>query len=475
MKSIIFSQIGIWIGVAMLSAGMALSAGEVVAERTREINITKQGWNNDPNGMIFADGEYHFFWQCNPLGKQNAQETNMYWGHAVSKDLIHWEELPRAMRPLGGKEENRHPSMAAGRCFSGSANIDDNNILGYQKSDVKTMLATYTDTGCGEVLAYSTDRGRYWTYDKAINPIIKHQARDPMLVWYAPSSRDSGAASEPGHWVIAVYDEVDKDNRGIAFYNSTDLKTWTKTSFIKGYFECLQLFELPVDGDKKNTRWIICSGHARYTIGKFDGKTFTPDQETQYKVFAGHIYAGQCFNGIPGGRVIYIGWAIRVNIPMPATFNQGFTVPVELTLKTTKDGIRMFANPITEMDQLRGKALVDLIGEKAAKVASVEAPDQEYDILMTLKKTGDKSGCSLSLGGRQVKLPAVTGETMDVRVLVDRTRIEVVENGGAAFRLESREGTMGRPVGRIEIKPEDGATVEKLQIFKMKSALPDVK
>ena len=435
--------------------------------------MPKQGWSNDPNGLIYADGEYHFFWQCNPLGKQNAHEANMYWGHAVSKDLLHWEELPRAMRPLGGQDENRHPSMAVGSCWSGSANIDDSNILGFQKGGIKTMVAAYTDTGCGEVLAYSTDRGRNWTYDKSINPIIKHQGRDPMLVWYPPSSNDSGMTSDPGHWVIAVYDEEDKSNRGIAFYSSTDLKTWTKTSFIKGYFECPQLFELPVDGDKKNTRWIICGGNARYTIGKFDGKTFTPDQEAKYKVFDGQIYAGQCFHGTPGGRVIYVGWAINVFIPMPATFNQGFTVPVEFTLKTTKEGIRMFANPIKELDQLRDKALVDLVGEKAAKGASVEAPDQEYDILITLKKTGDKGACSLRLGGHQVKLPAVTGETMDVRILVDRTTIEVVENGGAAFRLESRQNEMGKPVAKIEIKPEGGVTVEKLQIFKMKSALPE--
>ena len=81
----------------------------------------KRGWNNDPNGMVYYDGEYHFFWQCNPAGNRWA---NMYWGHAVSPDMIHWTELPHALRNDGGNVENRHPSMAVRNCFSGSANVD---------------------------------------------------------------------------------------------------------------------------------------------------------------------------------------------------------------------------------------------------------------------------------------------------------------------------------------------------------------
>ncbi len=158
---------------------------------------------------------------------------------------------------------------------------------------------------------------------------------------------------------------------------------------------------------------------------------------------------------------------------MPATFNQGYTVPLEFTLKTTQDGIRLFANPIKELDQLHDKALVDLAGEKAAQGCSIDATEQEYDILITLKKTGDNGACSLRLGERPVKMAAMTGNTMDVRVLVDRTTVEVVENGGALFRLESREGAMGKPIGKIEIKSEGGAVIEKLQIFKMKSVLPE--
>ena len=434
------------------------------ALRPRFHFMQKQGWNNDPNGMVYFDGEYHFFWQCNPLGKQWA---NMYWGHAVSKDLLHWEELPRAMRPFGGNEVNRHPSMSVGSCFSGSANVDVNNSLGVQKGDIKTLVSAYTDTSSGEVLAYSTDKGRNWVYDQKINPVIKHDGRDPKLVWY-PAGK---------HWVIAVYNEkkvaVGKPERNIAIYTSTDLKEWTLTDHVPGFFECPELFELSVDGKKEDTRWVMMGANGAYVVGTFDGKKFKPEHEGKHSVLSGNIYAGQCFSRAPDGRVIYIGWARRVEIPMPATFNQGYTVPIEFTLKTTKDGIRLFANPIKELDQLHDKALVDLAGEKAAQGCSVDAPDQEYDILITLKKTGDTGGCSLSLGGRPVKMSAMTGAAMDVRVLIDRTTIEVVENGGAAFRLESRDNAMGKPVGKIEIKPEGGVVVEKVQIFKMKSILPE--
>lgn len=448
--------------------------------RPRYHFMQKQGWNNDPNGMVYFDGEYHLFWQCNPLGRKWA---NMYWGHAVSKDLLHWEELSRAMRPFGGKETKRHPSMAVGSCFSGSAHVDVRNTLGVQKGDVKTLVAAYTDTGCGEVLAYSNNRGRTWRYDQAINPVITHKGRDPKLFWYSASPKSSAETGEPGHWVIAVFDQKPEDKGGqrpgkeagnnIALYTSKDLKKWTLTDHVPGFFECPEFFELPVDGKKEETRWVLMAANAQYVIGQFDGQTFTREHEGKHTVLSGQIYAGQCFSGAPDGRVIYVGWARGVEIPLPATFNQGYTVPLEFTLKTTKDGIRLFANPVKELDQLHDTALVDLAGDKAAQGVAVIAPDQEYDIRVTLRKRGAAGGCSLSLGEYPVKLAAMTGETMDVRVLVDRTTIEVVEGGGATFRLESRKEAMGKPLGKIEIKPEGGTVVEKLQIFKMKSILPN--
>jgi len=199
----------------------------------------KQGWNNDPNGMVYYDGEYHLFWQCNPVG---VYWNNMYWGHAVSKDMVYWTELPRALRSCGDFTTNLHPSLAKGNCFSGSGNVDFNNSAGWQTGKEKTMIAAFTDTGHGaEVLAYSNDRGRNWTY---YTTVIKHRGRDPKLIWYEPGK----------HWVIAVYDERKDRKGGIAFYKGTNLKDWKYCSRIEEFSECPELFQLPVDGNKNDKR-----------------------------------------------------------------------------------------------------------------------------------------------------------------------------------------------------------------------------
>ncbi|MGB2823501.1 MAG: glycoside hydrolase family 32 protein, partial [Phycisphaerae bacterium] len=211
-----------------------------------------RGWNNDTNGLLYYDGLYHFFWQCNPAGRGWA---NMYWGHATSPDMVHWTEHDRALRSFGGNVKNRHPKMAVKNCFSGSGNVDLYNTAGWQTGKDKTLVLAFTDTGCGEALAYSTDRGKTWKYYEG-NPVIKHSGRDPKLMWYEPGK----------HWVIAVFDQ-DKDKkigRNIALYMSKDLKKWELTSKIPGYFECAEIFELPVDGDPKKTKWVIYAADARY-------------------------------------------------------------------------------------------------------------------------------------------------------------------------------------------------------------------
>lgn len=106
-----------------------------------------RGWNNDPNGMVYADGEYHLFWQSNPAG---WGWCNMYWGHAVSRDLVHWTELPHALRPFGEQERDREASMAARECFSGSAAVDAANTSGWGTGGTGPMVIAFTDTGAGE-------------------------------------------------------------------------------------------------------------------------------------------------------------------------------------------------------------------------------------------------------------------------------------------------------------------------------------
>ncbi|MFO8013760.1 MAG: glycoside hydrolase family 32 protein [Phycisphaerae bacterium] len=426
-----------------------------------------RGWNNDPNGMCFHDGRYHFFWQCNPAGPKWA---NMYWGHATSPDMVHWTEQDRALRPFGGRVEDRHPSMAVRNCFSGSGNVDLHNTAGRQKGDAKTLVLAFTDTGCGEALACSTDGGKTFTYYEG-NPVIKHSGRDPKLVWYEPGK----------HWVIAVFDQSKEHGRNVAFYTSKDLKEWTLRSHLPGYFECPELFELPVDGHPDKTKWVVYAADARYAVGDFDGKTFTPDHEGKHRVHYGAYYASQCFSNPPDGRVVQMGWA-RIGMPgMP--FNQTFTVPTRLTLRTTDDGIRMFAAPIKELDGLRkpnpktaGNTV--LSGDKST--LAFDAGGQLFDILVTLKK-GTAKRAVLRFGenavaydfgdGKLDEMPlAMKDGRVTFRVLVDRPMYEVVGGGGACYKTGGRRDA-GKPLGTISLTAEGGSvTVESLKVYEMTSA-----
>jgi len=425
-----------------------------------------RGWNNDPNGMCYYDGQYHFFWQCNPAGRNWA---NMYWGHATSPDMVHWTEQKRALRSFGDDVENRHPKMAVRNCFSGSGNVDLNNTAGWQKGDEKTMVLAFTDTGCGEALAYSNDRGKTWTYYEG-NPVITHRGRDPKLMWYEPGQ----------HWVIAVYDENPEHGRNIAIYTSKDLKEWKHESNIPGYFECAEVFELPVDGDPTKTKWVIYAADAQYVLGHFDGKSFTPEHEGKHRVHWGNYYASQCFSNSPDGRVVQVGWA-RIDIPdMP--FNQTFTVPTNLTLHTTEDGVRMFATPIKELEQLRRPNPKSIENEELTAEASIvelDVEDQLFDIPITLRQ-GTAAKAVLRFGENVAtydfnaqKLDEMPLKMKDgkvtFRVLVDRPMYELIGGGGACYKTSGRRD-MGQPIGRISLTGEGGSlTVESLNAYEMTS------
>ncbi|MEI7899293.1 MAG: glycoside hydrolase family 32 protein, partial [bacterium] len=426
-----------------------------------------RGWNNDPNGMCYYDGQYHFFWQSNPAG---FPWCNMYWGHATSPDMVHWTEQTHALRCFGDQVANRHPSMADGSCFSGSGNVDVNNTAGWQKGKEKTMVLVFTDTGCGESVAYSTDRGKSWAYYEG-NPVIKHSGRDPKLIWYAPGK----------HWVIALFDERAPYGQNISIYTSKDLKQWEYASSITGFFECAEIFELPVDGNPANKKWVIFAADAHYAIGQFDGKKFTPEHEGKRQVHWGPYYASQCFSGNPDGRVVQIGWA-RIDMPgMP--FNQTFSLPAELTLRTTDDGVRMFAAPIKELEQLRKRNPKTVANKEltaAAPSAEFEAADQLFDIVVTLKK-GTASQAVLRFGNNAVtyhfeaqRLDEMPLKMKDgkvtFRVLVDRPMFEVVGGDGACYKTSGR-GDMGKPLGKISLTAQGGAlTVDSFTAHEMKSA-----
>jgi len=383
----------------------------------------KIGWNNDGNGMVYYDGEWHLYFQHNPYGWNWG---NMHWGHAVSKDLVYWQQLPIAI----------YNKKRGDWAFSGGATVDENNTAGWQTGKEKVIVASWTSTGRGECIAYSNDRGRTFTEYEG-NPVIKHDGRDPKIVWYEPGK----------HWVLAVYDHHE-DTPCVAFYNSTNLKDWQFQSRLKGYYECAELFELPVDGDKSNTRWVVFAADARYAVGKFDGKTFTPEHEGKHRVHYGNYYASQLFSNAPDGRKVQIGW---VQIAMPGMpFNQTFSFPHELTLRTTERGIRMFAEPVKEIEKIYKKkhtARKDRLAQ--GKPVRLDVSGDIFDVTATFE-LGDAKVLGLDIGGNRIEynvegsrlqdapLKPVDGK-VTIRVLIDRPMMEIIGNNGRVYITRPRE------------------------------------
>jgi fructan beta-fructosidase len=410
------------------------------------------GWNNDPNGMVYYDGEWHLYFQHNPYGWKWG---NMHWGHAVSKDLVHWEQLPISI----------YNKKRGDWAFSGGAVVDEKNTAGWQTGKEKVIIASWTSTGRGECISYSNDCGRTFTEYEG-NPVVKHDGRDPKIIWYKPGR----------HWVMAVYDIYNKA-KCIAFYTSKDLKDWQFQSRIEGYHECPEIFELPIDGKKNNTRWVLLAADAQYVIGKFDGKTFTPEHDGKHLVHYGNYYASQTFSNSPDGRRIQIGWA-RINMPdMP--FNQTFSFPHRLTLRTTDNGIRMFAEPVEEIEKLHKKKHTIKSKKLAAdKTADVKVSGDIFDIRATFE-IGDAKTIGLDIGGERVTYD-VSKQALDkaqmkivdgiisMQVLVDRPMLEICGNNGRVFITKPREKK--GDVSIIKAFADGGdARLMNLDVFELKS------
>ena len=260
------------------------------------------GWMNDPNGMVYKDGEYHLYFQYNPYG---SKWGNMHWGHAVSRDLIHWEHLDPAIA--------RDP---VGHIFSGSSVVDKKNTAGFGKD---AIIAIYTNNSVNhdevQCIAYSNDNGRTFTKYEG-NPVLTpfdglKDFRDPKVFWYEKDKC----------WFMIV--SADKETR---FYKSKNLMKWDYVSaFGKGLgqqpcqYECPDFFQLPVNGDEKNKKWVMTmninpgcwfGGSAtEYFVGDFDGKNFTcPDaNEVKWLDWGKDHYATVTFSNT-GSRVLAITW-----------------------------------------------------------------------------------------------------------------------------------------------------------------------
>jgi sucrose-6-phosphate hydrolase SacC (GH32 family) len=386
----------------------------------------RRGWNNDPNGLVFYKGEYHLFFQHNPYGWNWG---NMHWGHAVSSDLVHWKELPIALYP------DEHGTM-----FSGSAVVDWKNTAGFQTGEEKALICIFTAAGqpFTQGIAYSNDRGRTWT-KYADNPVLPHIAaenRDPKVIWYAPEEK----------WIMALY--LDKSD--YALFSSRDLKQWQRMSgvTIPGTSECPEFFEIALDGNRENTRWIFYGGNGRYLIGKFDGQKFTPESAPQTLHYGNIWYASQTYTDIPkeDGRRILIPWATMATPGMP--FNQMMGIPVELALRSTEDGPRLLANPVKEYASLRAKSrslksrglnpgenpLADFSGELIELNAEIEIRSAaEFGFkLRGVTVSYDVKKQELTCENQKGPLKAMDGKVR-LHLMIDRTSMDIFGNDGQLY------------------------------------------
>jgi fructan beta-fructosidase len=323
----------------------------------------------------------------------------MHWGHAISTDLIHWQHLPIALYP-----------DSLGYIFSGSVVVDENNTSGFQQGDEKPLVAifTYHDIKLekagkknfqSQAIAYSTDRGRTWVKYKA-NPVIKNpdakDFRDPKVLWHNLTKR----------WImtLAVADHVE-------FYSSPDLKSWEKTSEFGrtegshgGVWECPDLFPVTIEGTGQE-KWVLIlsigngspngGSGTQYFTGSFDGKTFVNDNQpgkTLWLDYGRDNYAGVTWYNAPNNRRLFLGWMSNWQYAQQVPtkdWRSAMTIPRELTLRNTNRGLRLFQQPVKEMEALKGDTiirLIDTVVNGDIRLASLKSPLVE--VILDVDLTG---------------------------------------------------------------------------------------
>ena len=424
-----------------------------------------RNWTNDPNGLVYFDGEYHLFFQYNPFG---ARWGHMSWGHAVSRDLVHWRELPVAL-----PEENGI------MIFTGSTVVDSHNSSGFCSGGEPCLVAIYTghtrdaaSRGALQTqnLAYSNDRGRTWT-KYAHNPVLDLHVsdfRDPKVFWFEGGQR----------WVMAV--SLPNDHK-VRFYGSAELRRWQLLSDFGpagatgGQWECPELFELPVDGKKGQSRWVLKVGlnpgglqggsGEQYFIGHFDGTRFSNDNPpslTLWTDYGKDCYCALTFNNLPRTEPpVMIGWMnnwqYAADVPTSPWRGQ-MTVPRKLALRNGQEGLRLVQQPIDALAGLRKQhRALDVLGRRELSGSTFEmqstiwlgtakeagwklladdgaftlvAYDREKRQLFVDRTDSGNTGFSKDFPARTSAPLRLEGGRLRLRVLVDRSSVEVFAGDG---------------------------------------------
>jgi sucrose-6-phosphate hydrolase SacC (GH32 family) len=448
---------------------------------------SKKNWINDPNGMVHYNGEYHLFFQHNPRA---VHWGNMTWGHAVSKDMVHWKQLQHAILPYGN-----------GTIFSGTAAVDYPNSLGQNTLDEKAIVAYFTHAQNDkndlfyQAGAYSTDRGRTFQLIDGGHPLLANQGfdrgeRDPKIFWHAPSN----------NWVLILWikrankkqlkkGSKNRDDLGkVRFFSSTDLKNWKKLSDFdrKWVYECMDLVELRVDGDPDNKKWLIYDASFDYEIGTFDGLSLSTDQKNHLGDLGNAYYAAQTFNNSPDGRTVIMGWLrtsdnnVYIENKMP--FNQQMSFPASMELRTTASGIRLFRWPVDEIKSLYEKSYLfeeiesGILNEKL----NVEK-FEEIDLYVSFDRN-KTSTFEMNIRGqilsyekgffnyKDLSLPTLNENKVNVRILLDRTTIEIFADDG--FSVLSNYAVSDSENTQISVLSDKKLVFDKFEINKLDSIWP---
>lgn len=445
----------------------------------------KDQWMNDPNGMVFYEGEYHLFYQYHP---ESTVWGPMHWGHAVSQDLVHWEHLPIALAP------DEH-----GAIFSGSVVVDKHDTSGFfgGKSGLVAIF-THHDTKPGtdltrqrQSIAYSTDRGRTWI-KYANNPVLIEEAlpdfRDPKVFWFNPQQS----------WVMVIAAGDD-----IRFYKSPNLKDWTYSGEFgvgqgshDGVWECPDLFELPVDGDTINKRWVLIvsigedanfleGSRTQYFIGSFNGDTFVPEESPAPLLWLDHgrdNYAGVTWSDVPEqqGRRLFIGWMNNwkyANVIPTFNWRGAMTLPRELTLTAELEGVRLLQKPIRELQAQRRSEQ----NWAAFELSHSEITVTHGDLLEIIAEFefDDELEFGLKLRASETEETIVGYSTHKQLLFIDRSRSGAIDFHGdfackhsALLKAETGNIKLHIFVDRssIEAFANDGKLVMTDQIFPLSSS-----
>ena len=464
----------------------------------------KEKWMNDPNGMVYYEGTYHLFYQYYP---DRSVWGPMHWGHATSKDMIHWNRETIKIFP-----------DSLGMIFSGSAVVDINNTSGFGQHGVVPLVAIFTqhnakDEKAGkndyqnQSLAYSLDDGNTWTKYSG-NPVLRtpgiRDFRDPKVIWHEPTKK----------WImsLAVVDRV-------YFYSSPDLKEWTKESDFGeaagahgGVWECPDLFPLEYNGKEI---WVLIvsinpggpnkGSGTQYFLGDFNGNKFSPySTETKWIDHGPDDYAGVTWSNT-GKRKLFLGWMSNwdyATVVPTETWRSAMTIPRELRIVKVGDEMFVASSIVQELASIRSTPIVakNISLSEPFDVTSIAgtikfpcllnfSTDSKKDISVTLSndideqlvigydKQGDQyfidrtssgdTSFHTDFAGKHLAPRLPTISKMDISLLIDVSSVELFADGGLTTMTELFFPT--KPYTKIRIDSADGAVIRKLEYIGLKS------